>query len=323
MRHLVADPVGAPPERQLGEVAGAEHDAAALVRRPEQVVGAQAGLHVLEGDVVDLLAPAERVPEVREHLGRRGADVELLPGDAERLHEVDRVRLRTRAGGEPRHREAADVGARQAEPVARLGRDDEGVGGVEAAGDADDDRRHPGLVTTTDGAHPLLQAGDLDVVRLVAVQGQPRLSVGHEREAVDVAPQAEVARGRAELERHDAEAALVGGVRVGVVVEAALAQALLPQPVEVDVDDGAARAVGEAVGLAEQRAHLVDHRHAVPRQVGRRLTWARGGVQVGGVAPRARRAGVQVAVLGAPDGDRGGRQVEQHGGPGQRRLGRR
>ena len=96
--------------------------------------------------------------------------------------------------------------------------------------------------------------------------------------------------------------------------------ALLAQPVEVDVDDGAARAVGEALGLAEQRAHLVDHRHAVPRQVGRRLTRARGGIEVGGVAAGARRAGEQVAVLGAADGDRGGREVEQHGRAGERGL---
>jgi fructose/tagatose bisphosphate aldolase len=39
--HLVADAVGAPAERELGQVAGAEHDAAALVGEAEQVVGAQ------------------------------------------------------------------------------------------------------------------------------------------------------------------------------------------------------------------------------------------------------------------------------------------
>ena len=82
VRHLVADAVGAPAERELGQVAGADDDAAALVGGAEQVVGAQPGLDVLEGHVVDLLAAPERVAEVREHLGRGGADVELLPRDA-------------------------------------------------------------------------------------------------------------------------------------------------------------------------------------------------------------------------------------------------
>ena len=70
VRHLVADAVGAPAQRELGEVAGAEHDAAAVVGEPEEVVGAQPGLHVLEGHVVDRLAVGERVVHVGEHLPR-------------------------------------------------------------------------------------------------------------------------------------------------------------------------------------------------------------------------------------------------------------
>ena len=60
-----------------------------------------------------------------------------------------------------------------------------------------------------------------------------------------------------------------------VVVEGALAHPLLADPVEVDVDDRAPRAVGEALGLGEQVAALVDHRLAVPGQVGGRLALAR------------------------------------------------
>ena len=117
-------------------------------------------------------------------------------------------------------------GARQAEPVAGLGRDDERVGGVEAAGDADDDRRHPGRVAAADGAHPLLEPGHLDVVGLVAVEGEAGLVVGHEREAVDRAAQAEVAGRGAQLRTATTRnAALVGGLRLGVVVEAALPHA--------------------------------------------------------------------------------------------------
>ena len=61
---------------------------------------------------------------------------------------------------------------------------------------------------------PLLEPGDLDVVGLVAVLGEPGRVVGHEREAVERAPQADVARGGGELEGHRAEvAAGRGGVR--------------------------------------------------------------------------------------------------------------
>ena len=60
VRHLVADAVGAPAQRELGEVAGAEHDAAAMVGEAEEVVGAQPRLDVLEGHVVDRLRRRRR-----------------------------------------------------------------------------------------------------------------------------------------------------------------------------------------------------------------------------------------------------------------------
>jgi hypothetical protein len=68
------------------------------------------------------------------------------------------------------------------------------VGAVEATTDADDD------LGLADGAQPLLESGDLDVVRLVAVEGESLLVVGDEGEAVDLAEQADVAGGRVELE---------------------------------------------------------------------------------------------------------------------------
>ena len=48
-----------------------------LVGEAEQIVGAQARLHVLEGDVVDRLALGERVADVGQHLARGRADVDL------------------------------------------------------------------------------------------------------------------------------------------------------------------------------------------------------------------------------------------------------
>ena len=80
------------------------------------------------------------------------------------------------------------------------------------------------------------------------------------------------------------------------------------------------RLLREAVGLGQQQPVLVDHRLAVPGQVGGGLARAGRGVEVGGQAARGRRAAQQVPVLGAADGDRAAGQVGQHRRPGQRRL---
>ena len=187
MAHLVADPVGGPAERQLREVAGAEDDAAALVGDPEQVVRPQPGLDVLERHVVDLLALRERMVDLLEHQLGGGLDVDLPGGDAERVHEPVRVGLGALAGGEAGEREAEDVAARAPGAIHRLGGDEQRLGRVEPAGDADDDLR------VADRPQPLLQAGDLDVVGLVAVEVEA-VDVGRdERVALHAAPEPEVA----------------------------------------------------------------------------------------------------------------------------------
>ena len=113
-------------------------------------------------------------------------------------------------------------------------------------------------------------------------------------------------------------------VLAAVVVERAHADPLGAQQLEVDVGDAALRAPsGKRGDSASEHAVLVDHRLAVPRQIGGRLALARGGVDVGGQASRRRRAAQQGAVLGATDGDRAAAQVDQHGGAGQRGLGAR
>ena len=93
MRHLIADAIGAPAQRQLGKIAGADHQRFVLVGEAKQIVGAQAGLNVLEGDVVDRLAAREGMVEVGQHLPCGRADVDLLAGDAERPDERPGVGL--------------------------------------------------------------------------------------------------------------------------------------------------------------------------------------------------------------------------------------
>jgi hypothetical protein len=114
----------------------------------------------------------------------------------------------------------------------------------------------------------------LNVVGLVAVLRQPSCVVGDEREAVERALQSAVAGRRLEVELDDAEELAVLGadqLAAPVVIEGPLPDALLPQAIQVHVDHRRAGALGEALALAEQVAHLVDHRHPVPRQVGGRL----------------------------------------------------
>ena len=96
-----------------------------------------------------------------------------------------------------------------------------------------------------------------------------------------------------------------------------------PQQLEVDIGGRRARTVGEALGLGQQDPVLVDHRLAVPRQVGRRLPRPGRGVQVRGEAARRRRPAQQPSILGPTDGDRATGQVGQHRRAGQRRLGAR
>ena len=85
--------------------------------------------------------------------------------------------------------------ARPAQAIHRPGGDDQGVGGVQAPGDADHDLR------LADRPQPLLQAGHLDVVRLVAVLGEPGRVRRDEREPRERPPQAEVAVRRRERRR--------------------------------------------------------------------------------------------------------------------------
>ena len=129
--------------------------------------------------------------------------------------------------------------------------------------------------------------------------------------------------GRVDGELDAPEAVDPVGVVAPVVVEGAHAAALGAQQLGVHVGDRPALPLGEALGLGEQDAVLVDHRLAVPGQVGGRLALAGRGVDVGGQTPRRRRPGHQLAVVGAADRDGAAGQVGEHRRAGQRGLGAR
>ena len=53
MGHLVADTIGGPAERQFRKVTRAEDQRTVQIGKTEEIIRPQAGLHVLERDVVD------------------------------------------------------------------------------------------------------------------------------------------------------------------------------------------------------------------------------------------------------------------------------
>ena len=86
MAHMVADAICGPAQRQFRQVAGAQHERLVLVRQPEQIVGPQPRLHILEGDVVDRPTLGVGMADVLEHLFGGGADVDLGARNAQRGH---------------------------------------------------------------------------------------------------------------------------------------------------------------------------------------------------------------------------------------------
>ena len=125
--------------------------------------------------------------------------------------------------------------ARAAEPVHGLGGDDQRVGRVEPAADADDD-----LAAWPMAVQPLLEPGDLDVVGLVAVEREPlagrRARTGSGRPCGAARCRRSAASSSNSTVRNCAtRSALVRRLSS----KRALPQPLLPEPVEVDVGDGA------------------------------------------------------------------------------------
>ena len=195
VRHVIADAVGAPAQPQLGEIAGAHHHAVVLVGEAEQVIGAQPGLHVLEGDVVDLLALGEGMADVGQHLVGRRLDVDLGRRHAQRRHQPPGVLVGFVRRAEARQGIGQHVLARQAELVHRPAGHDQRLGRIEAARDADD------RLLDAARLQALRQALDLDVVGLVAIVAQLGRIRRHVGKAFDGAIEGHAVAGRIEARR--------------------------------------------------------------------------------------------------------------------------
>src|SRR5208283_355377 len=105
----------------------------------EQQVGAFPGLHILEGDVIEFVPCAVRMPDILEHLARRRADIDFVRLAPDRRHQAPGLREGAIAGRETWHRIRAHVAARIAEAIDRLRADQQRLGGVDPARDPDYD----------------------------------------------------------------------------------------------------------------------------------------------------------------------------------------
>jgi len=132
-----------------------------MVRYRDGSVLAQLGNPDMRTPIAYCLGLPERIES-----GGGGSDVEFLEGAAQADGEVLGVAARAGARGEAGHGDGVDVRAGPTQAVHGAGGHDEGVGGVQAAADADDD------LGVADGPQALDEGGHLDVVGLGAVRGE-------------------------------------------------------------------------------------------------------------------------------------------------------
>ena len=130
------------------------------VGQSEQVRSSLARLNVFEGHIINLLPAGEGVVDIAEHLGAGRANVDFRGRNTQGGHQAPRIAKRQLASRKARHRVCEDVFARQSQAVHSFGGDDEGVGGVQAPGYADN------CALCAHARKPLKQAVDLDVVGL-------------------------------------------------------------------------------------------------------------------------------------------------------------
>ena len=165
VRHVVADSIGAPSKGDLRQIAGADHRRIVEVGDPEEMRRPLAGLHVLERDVVHLLAPGEGMADVGQHLQAARTDVDLAGRRAHGRHESPGLIEGPIGSGEPGHRVRQDAGAGPLKHVHRPAAHDERQSRIEAARDADHELLGPHR------GHALRQSVHLNIEDLATTVG--------------------------------------------------------------------------------------------------------------------------------------------------------
>ena len=148
--------VGAPAQRDLAQIARAQHEAADLVGIVHDDLRALAGLAVLVTDIVYIHA----VADIGKVLRDSGADRDGEHGAADALHELFGVALGARARAKARHGDADDALFVPAGQVIGIGGGKKSKRGIQTAGNADDQ------LLSSDLLHAANQALSLNVQRI-------------------------------------------------------------------------------------------------------------------------------------------------------------
>ena len=275
MRHVIANAISAPAQRRFREVACADHQRAFMVGRAEEIVGAQARLHVLECHIVLGASFSVRVAEIGQHaLGRR-ADINLAPGDTHGICQRDGLFMRRLAGGKSGQGIGKNIRARQAQPVEGTRGNDEGLRGIQPARNADDSALYAA------GAQALNQCLALDGPGLEAILVQTFLVCRHEGEAPDGALQRQCLIQRRSKREANLPPACQALARIaGRVPEGGKAQAVLNDPLHIDLGHEAC-IIPKARAACDSLAQLAGNCLPVPGEVRRALATAGGGEDIG------------------------------------------
>ena len=276
--HLVAHPVGHPAQGQFAQIACPQNDGLMEIGQAEQVGGPLARLHVLERDIVNRLPARKRMADVAEHLEAGRTYIDLSGAHPKGGHEPGRVGAGQVAGGETRHRVGQDILARQPQLVHRLGGNDECLGRIQAAGDADDHALDARV------GKPLNEAVDLDVVCLETTLVALQRIAWHVGKPGDVPAERDFFAREPQFKRNAAHRLNPLPAFGQRILKAGHPHPILPQPLEVDVGGDHLLAIGKPLRLRQQIAVLIDQGVSVPGQVGGGFPRPGGGVEIGGDA---------------------------------------
>ena len=287
MRHLIADAIGAPAERELREIAGPHHDGVVEIGEAKQQRRAGAGLHILEGHVVDRLPLRIRMADLDQHLARDRRDVDLLRAHPEGAHQRMRTGL-----GELRGREARQACSKGCPCDAKPSRSKARAATISACVES----RPPEMPSTTFlmpiAASRVIKPLHLDVEGLVAILVEECRVRGQEGKAVDGALAAALSR-RGRIEREgDARGKRASGAMVVGTIARRSRRACAPgcrrsRSTSAVIICASSR---EALGLREELA-ILEHRDlAVPGEIGGRFSLPRRGIEIGRDAAHRLRA---------------------------------
>ena len=188
------------------------------------------------------------------------------------------------------------------------------MGGVEPAGDADDHFRD------SRRAQALGETLHLDVVGLEAPIVPRRGIARHVGKPLDRSVQRDAPRRNLELQRDMPDLTHAVAVFARAVVETGHPHALLDETIQVDVGDDQLFVGGKAARFGEQIVVLENHGVAVPREIRRRFSRTRRGVQIGGHASAGLRRAQAPPIFGLANRDVARREIQQDGRAGERGI---